>query len=73
MSYLFIFLALALVVQGGLFFYSYTTKKKLKKDDILLKYHILTRSDLFATICRQDLPMEDIEKLNAIYVDKKEI
>ncbi len=73
MTYIIVFVVLALIIQGGLFFYSYKMKQKNKRDDVLLKYHIGTRSDLFAALCRQDVPQEDMDKLNAIYVGKQEI
>ena len=73
MTFFILFLVLALIVQGGLFYYSYRVKQKSKKDDVLLKYNINSRSELFAAICRNDLPIEDNEKLNLIYTDKKEI
>jgi len=73
MTFLIIFLTLALVIQGGLFFYSYRMKKTAKREDVLVKYKINTRSELFSAICRNDLPKEDGEKLNTIYANNQEI
>lgn len=73
MTFLVGFLMLAILVQGGLFFYSYKMKKKSKRDDVLVKYRINTRSELFSAICRNDLPKEDMKKLNSIYSSNKEV
>lgn len=73
MTFILIFLFLALIFQGGVFYYSYRIKKKSKKDNILIKYGINSRSDLFSAICRNDIPQIDMDLLNNMYVDKKEI
>lgn len=73
MTFILIFLFLAIIFQGGVFIYSYRVKKKAKKDNILIKYGINSRSDLFSAICRNDIPQIDLDLLNIMYVDKKEI
>ena len=73
MTLLIVILILAFIVQGGIFYYSYKKKQKSKKDSILIKYKINTRSDLFSALCRQDIPQIDMEKLNFIYTQKKEV
>ena len=60
-------LVLALLVQIGIFFYSRKMKKEMKENDILAKYNIKSRSDLFAALNRTDLPEEDLKELQQIY------
>ena len=60
-------LVLALAVQLAIFFYSRKMKKEMKQNDILARYEIKSRADLFSTLNRTDLPDEDIKKLQSIY------
>ena len=62
-----VLLVIAAALQIGIFVYSRNLKKKWKSDDVLLKYNINSRSELFATLNRQDIPEEDLIKLNDIY------
>ena len=67
MTLIIILLVIAAGLQIGIFVYSRNLKKQWKKDDVLLKYDIKSRSELFATLNRQDIPEEDLAKLNDIY------
>lgn len=67
MTLIIILLVIAAGLQIGIFVYSRNLKKQWKKDDVLLKYDIKSRSELFAALNRQDIPEEDIAKLNDIY------
>ncbi|SMD37810.1 hypothetical protein SAMN04488029_3467 [Reichenbachiella faecimaris] len=67
MTLIIILLIIAAGLQVGIFLYSRNLKKKWKKEDVLLKYDIKSRSELFATLNRQDIPEEDVIKLNDIY------
>jgi len=60
-------LVLALLIQTGIFLYSQIMKKEMKSKDILTKYQINTRSDLFSTLSRNDIPEDDLQKLQLIY------
>ncbi len=61
------FLIFALLMQIGLFFYIRKQRKTWKKNDILSKYNINSRGDLFRTLVRQDLDEQDREKLETLY------
>ena len=61
------FLVFALVLQVGLFFVIRKKKKEWKKNDILAKYDIKSRADLYKTLARQDLEEEDRDKLQKVY------
>lgn len=61
------FLIVAAGLQIGILIYSRNLKKKWKEDDVLLKYNINSRSELFAALNRTDIPEEDVIKLNEIY------
>lgn len=67
MTLIIIFLIVAASLQVGIFLYSRKLKKKWKQDDVLTKYDIKSRSDLFAVLNRNDIPEEDLVKLNKIY------
>jgi hypothetical protein len=56
-----------MAIQVAIFIYSRRYKKKQKEADILSRYNISSRSDLFGVLNRNDIPEEDLEKLNAIY------
>ena len=62
-----LFLVGAMAIQVAIFIYSRRYKKKQKEEDILSRYNISSRSDLFGVLNRTDLPEEDLEKLNSIY------
>ncbi|WP_456459367.1 hypothetical protein [Reichenbachiella sp.] len=67
-----VLLVIAAALQIGIFVYSRNLKKKWKSDDVLAKYNIKSRSDLFAILNRQDIPEEDMHKLNDIYSRQEE-
>lgn len=67
-----VLLVIAAALQIGIFVYSRNLKKKWKSDDVLAKYNIKSRSDLFAALNRQDIPDEDMNKLNDIYSRQEE-
>lgn len=67
-----ILLVIAAALQIGIFLYSRNLKKKWKSDDVLSKYDIKSRSELFSTLSRQDIPEEDLVKLNDIYSRQEE-
>ncbi|MEO9967731.1 MAG: hypothetical protein ABJF11_18190 [Reichenbachiella sp.] len=67
MTLIIIFLVIAAGLQVSIFLYSRNLKKKWKDDDVLSKYDIQSRSDLFATLNRTDIPEEDMAKLNDLY------
>ncbi|MEO9804693.1 MAG: hypothetical protein ABJF04_15660 [Reichenbachiella sp.] len=67
MTLIIIFLIVAATLQVGIFLYSRNLKKQWKSDDVLTKYNIKSRSDLFAALNRRDIPEEDLTKLNDIY------
>ncbi|WP_422362346.1 hypothetical protein [Reichenbachiella sp.] len=67
-----ILLVVAAALQIGIFLYSRNLKKKWKSDDVLAKYNIRSRSELFATLNRQDIPEDDLIKLNDIYSSQEE-
>lgn len=67
MTLIIIFLVVAAALQIGIFLYSRNLKKQWKNDDVLAKYDIKSRSDLFAALNRRDIPEEDQTKLNDIY------
>lgn len=67
MTLIIIFLVIAAGLQIGIFIFSRNLKKKWKNDDVLNKYDIKSRSDLFAALNRTDMPEEDQIKLNDIY------
>lgn len=67
MTLIIIFLIVAAALQVGIFLYSRNLKKQWKSDDVLTKYNIKSRSDLFAALNRRDIPEEDLAKLNDIY------
>lgn len=67
-----VLLVIAAGLQIGIFLYSRNLKKKWKSDDVLAKYNIKSRSDLFATLNRKDIPDEDMGKLNDIYSRQEE-
>lgn len=67
MTLIIIFLIVAASLQVGIFLYSRKLKKKWKQDDVLTKYDIKSRSDLFAVLNRNDIPEEDLVKLKNIY------
>lgn len=73
MNLMILLLVAALVFQIGLFLYSRKVKKKIKANDILHKYQINSRSDLFAVLSSNDLPEEDAIKLQTIYDDNGEV
>lgn len=67
-----ILLVIAAALQIGIFLYSRNLKKKWKSDDVLSKYDIKSRSELFSILSRQDIPEEDLIKLNDIYSRQEE-
>ncbi|WP_420581174.1 hypothetical protein [Reichenbachiella sp.] len=67
MTLIIILLLVAAALQVGIFLYSRNLKKKWKNDDVLAKYEINSRSDLFSALNRRDIPEEDLIKLNDIY------
>lgn len=67
MTLLIIFLVVAAALQIGIFLYGRKLRQKWKADDVLSKYDIKSRSDLFAALNRRDIPKEDLAKLNSIY------
>ncbi|MEP2024593.1 MAG: hypothetical protein ABJH98_10465 [Reichenbachiella sp.] len=67
MTLIIILLVVAAGLQVGIFLYSRNLKKQQKKDDVLLKYDIKSRSELFAVLNRTDIPEDDLVKLNDIY------
>lgn len=64
-------LVLALVVQVGIFFYSRKMKRDMKENDILSRYEIKSRAELFSALTRTDIPEEDIKELQSIYDEEK--
>lgn len=71
MTLIIILLVVAAGLQIGIFIYSRNLKKRWKNDDVLIKYDIKSRSELFAALNRQDIPEEDLDKLNHIYSAKE--
>ncbi len=67
MVWLVSFLVLALVFQVGLFFMIRKKKKEMKANDILSRYNINSRADLFKVLASQDLDEEDRDKLQLLY------
>ncbi len=67
MTLIIILLIVAAGLQVGIFLYSRSLKKKWKDDDVLLKYDVKSRSELFSVLNRTDIPEEDLIKLNDIY------
>lgn len=61
------FIAPVLVLQIVIFFVIRQKKKSLKRDDILVKYDISSRGDLFRMLQNPDLGDEDRSKLQALY------
>lgn len=67
MAWVIAFLVSSVVVQVTIFIFSKRYKAKAVKDDVLIKYNINSRSQLFSVLCRLDIPQEDKQKLNDIY------
>ncbi|MEM8895451.1 MAG: hypothetical protein AAGC88_12790 [Bacteroidota bacterium] len=61
------FLILALVSQVVLFFVIRKKKKEMQSGDILFRYNINSRGDLYKTLARQDLDKSDRQELQALY------
>lgn len=61
------FLVPVLVLQVVMFFVIRNKKKQWKKNNILDKYGVATRSDLFQLLQNPHLTDEDRDKLQAIY------
>ena len=61
------FLVPVLVLQIFMFFIIRQKKKQMKKNDILGKFGISSRSDLFRMLQDPELSEEDREKLQKIY------
>lgn len=61
------FLVIALVFQVGLFFMIRKKKKEMKKSDILSRYNINSRADLFKVLASRDLDEADRVKLQLLY------
>lgn len=72
MTLIVLFLAGAVLMQVGVFLYSRQLKRRWNKEDVLHKYDIKSRSELFAALNRQDIPEEDLIKLNDIYIRQSE-
>ncbi|UXX81395.1 hypothetical protein N7E81_11835 [Reichenbachiella carrageenanivorans] len=68
MTLIIFFLAGAVLLQIGILVYSRKLKKSWNKEDVLHKYNIKSRSELFAALNRQDISKEDLIKLNDIYI-----
>lgn len=71
MTLIIILLVIAAGLQVGIFLYSRNLKRKWKEDDVLVKYDIKSRSELFTVLNRQDIPETDLIKLNDIYSQKE--
>lgn len=67
MIWLVSFLVIALVFQVGLFFMIRKKKKEMKRNDILSRYNINSRADLFKVLASQELDEEDRDKLQLLY------
>ncbi|GEM_PF-2978959 len=67
MIWLVSFLVLALVAQVVLFFVIRRKKKEMQSNDILHRYNINSRADLYKALARQDLDETDRQELQAIY------
>lgn len=61
------FLVPVLILQIFMFFVIRQKKKQMRKNDILLKYGISSRSDLFRMLQDPELSDDDREKLQKIY------
>jgi len=61
------FLVPVLVLQIVMFFVIRQKKKNMKRDDILVKYDISSRGDLFRMLQNPDLADDDRAKLQALY------
>lgn len=44
----------------------------MRENDVLLKYNINTRSELFSSLANPDIPESDREKLQKIYNTEEE-
>jgi len=61
------FLVPVLVLQIVMFFVIRQKKKNMKRDDILVKYDISSRGELFRMLQNPDLADDDRAKLQALY------
>lgn len=67
MIWLVSFLVIALVFQVGLFFMIRKKKKEMKRNDILSRYNINSRADLFKVLASRELDEQDRDKLQLLY------
>lgn len=72
MTLIIVLLVAVAVVQAGIFYYSRKLKREMRENDVLLKYGIESRSDLFAALGNQNIPEDDRKKLEAIYQGNEE-
>ena len=72
MTLLVAILVVVLLVQACIFIYSRKMKKQMRENDVLLKYNINTRSELFSSLANPDIPESDREKLQKIYNTEEE-
>lgn len=61
------FLILVVAIQIGIYLYGKKVKARIEADDVLLKYDIRSRSDLFQCLSRSDIPLEDMNRLQRLY------
>lgn len=67
MVWLVSFLVFALLFQVVLFIMIRKKKKEMKEGDILSRYNINSRADLFRLLASRDLDEQDRAKLQALY------
>ena len=67
MKALFFVLFLVLAGQVVLFFVIRARKRKIRSEDVLFKYNIESRSDLWKRLNDPSIPEEDRKKLDKLY------
>lgn len=72
MTWMICFLVLALVFQLVLFFVIRKKKRAMKEKDILSRYDINSRADLFRWLANPELDEQDRELLQALYDGDRE-
>ena len=66
MEIIYIFIAVAMLVQGGIFLMN-RARKRSERNDLLSKYNIKNRGDLFKMINSQRIPEDDRLLLEKLY------
>ncbi len=66
MTVLIVVVIVLIAIQVGIFFYSRKLRKKLKEDNVLVKYDIKSRADAWKVLMSDETPNADKEEIERL-------